>query len=237
MKRVLMALALGSLIASGANAQNAVRRESQQPGLKAAPTTEASASTQQPAQQSAQHSGSTFTDAQIAAFLNGGNEAEVNLAKLAEKKAKHDDVKMMAQKMAEAHTKLWAELNQVAMQGGLGEQANGNAAQPPNMSQQGQHRGLDFLAISHQISRQCESSLIREFQDKQGDQFDKAYVGWNIGAHMHMLDALKVIRGHASPQLQQTLAKAEQSTQDHLDHFKKLMHELESGSSGSSRTP
>ena len=56
---------------------------------------------------------------------------------------------------------------------------------------------------------------------------------------MHMLDALKVVRSHASPQLQQTLAKAEQNTQQHLDHFKKLIHELESSSnhSDSSRTP
>ena len=66
-----------------------------------------------------------ITDAQIAAFLNGGNEAEVNVAKLAEKQAKHDDVKKIAREMAEAHTKLWARLNKVALQGGLGETTRG----------------------------------------------------------------------------------------------------------------
>jgi predicted outer membrane protein len=227
MKRVILAGALCALMAGFAWAQNAGRREFLQP----AAGQPAQAAGQQ-AQQQMQMS-STYTDAQIAAFLNGGNETEVNVAKLAEKKSQREDVKDTARKMAEAHTKLWQQLNQIAAQGGLGEQAGGNQVQQAN-AQQPHPMGLNFLAIEQQIGRQCETSLIRELQDKQGDKFDRAYVGWNIGAHMHMLDALKVVRGHASPQLQQTLAHAEQDAQNHLDHFKKLMNELDSGSS---RTP
>ena len=230
MKRVILVCALCASPASVAWAQNQneirnpARRQSLQP---------AAGQHQQVVGQPTQ-SVSTYNDAQIAAFLNIGNEAEVNMAKLAEKQAHRQDVKDVARQMAEAHTKLWQQLNQVAMQGGLGEQGRGNQTEQAATQQQPQSMGLNFLAIEQQIGRQCESSLTRELQEKQGDKFDKAYVGWNIGAHMHMLDALKVIRSHASPQLQQTLAQADQSTHDHLEHFKKLMRELDSNSN---RTP
>ena len=198
MKRVILACALCASMASLASAQNTGRREIQQPAAGQS-TQAAGQQAHQPAQMS-----STYTDAQIAAFLNGGNETEVNVAKLAEKKSQREDVKAIARKMAEAHTKLWQQLNQIAAQGGLGEQAGSSQAQQANAQQQPHSMGLNFLAIEQQIGRQCETSLIRELQDKQGEKFDRAYVGWNIGAHMHMLDALKVVRGHASPQLQQT---------------------------------
>jgi predicted outer membrane protein len=225
MKRVIFAWALCASMASVAWAQNQNpgRRQSLQP---------AGGQQQQVGGQQIQ-APSTYNDAQIAAFLNIGNEAEVNMAKLAEKQAQRQDVKDLARKMAEDHTKLWQQLNQIAMQGGLGEQAQAQQ-QPQAIAAQNQGRGLNFLAIEQQIGRECESSLTRELQEKQGEKFDKAYVGWNIGAHMHMLDALKVIHSHASPQLQQTVTQAEQSTHDHLDHFKKLMRELDSGSN---RTP
>jgi len=245
MKR-LFACALCALTATFAHAQNVTQRATQQPATGQAQQQQAG---QQPGQVGGQQtrqaggqqtgqfgrqqagqrmqSGATFTDAQIAAFLNGGNEAEVNVAKLAEKQAKSDDVKKMAQEMVTAHTKLWQHLNQIAMQGGFGEQANGQQAQ----QQFEQGRGLNFLAIEQQIARQCETSILRDLKDKQGEHFDKAYIGWNIGAHIHMLDALKVVRSHASPQLQQTLAQAEQETQQHLDHFKKLMHQVDSNTS------
>ncbi len=232
MKRVIFACALCASMASVAWAQN--QSEKQNPGRRQSFQPAAGQQTETVGQQASM--GSTFTDAQIAAFLNVGNETEVNVAKLAEKQAHRQDVKDTARQMAEAHTKLWQQLNQIATQGGLGEKARGNQQERANTQQQAARTGqsgLNFLAIEQQIGRQCESSLIRELQEKQGEKFDKAYVGWNIGAHMHMLDALKVLRSDASPQLQQTLAQAEQSTHDHLEHFKKLMHELESNSSRS----
>lgn len=220
--------------------------------------------------------GAQLGDAQIAAFLNGGNKAEVILGRLAEQKAQSKDVKDMARQMVEQHTQLWQQLNQVAAAAGLGSQSldatpdqatgpnqagqfqgqpqqAGFQGQPPQAGQfQGQPQqpgqfagqpgqpamqgaqGLDFFAIDRQICKACLDSLTREFQDKQGADFDKGYVGWNIGAHMQMLDKIKVVRNYASPQLQQMLSTAEQQTRNHLEHFKKLMQQLESGANRSS---
>jgi predicted outer membrane protein len=231
MKRVMYAAALGVLMTSVAWAQN----QEQRPFQKVTSEPLQGPTGEQPHARMQTQTGSTFTDAQIAALLNLGNEKEVNVAKLAEKKAQRQDVKDLAAKMVTAHTQLWQQLNQIAAQGGLGEQpreSQGERAQQPQaMTGQNQAGGLNFLAIEQQIGRQCEVSLLHELQDKQGDKFDKAYVGWNIGAHMQMIDQIKVLRGYASPQVQQVLAQAEQHAQNHLDHFKKLMRELDSNSS------
>ena len=189
--------------------------------------------------------GQAYTDAQIAAVLNVGNQEELAISRLAEQKASNQDVKDIARDMVKAHSQLWQQLNQVAAAGGLGtqtaeEQRPAQTQQTQRQTQQARQQqtmaggGLNFVAIAEQMGQECTKSLTREFQDKQGAHFDKAYVGWSIGAHMQMMGKLKVLRNYASPQLQTLLAQAEQETQSHLDHFKKLMHSLESNSN---RTP
>jgi predicted outer membrane protein len=175
----------------------------------------------------------TLADQQIAACLLVGNQGEIALAQLAEQKAKHKDVKEAAKQMVEDHTKLVHELNRWAGRWANNQQAG--AGQVPQVQtgqfQNGQpmaDQGLDFVAIHQQIGQQCLESAKREFNEKQGDEFDKCYIGQQIGAHMHMLDTLKVVRQHASPQFAQVLAQGEQTTQKHLDHLKHIMKELES---------
>ncbi len=91
--------------------------------------------------------------------------------------------------------------------------------------------GINLLQLHNQIGQQCLASAKREFGAKDGDHFDKAYVGSQIDAHMHMLATLQVARGHASQQFQQTLDQAAQTTQQHLDHAKSLMKTLENNKS------
>ena len=99
----------------------------------------------------------------------------------------------------------------------------------PNATGMGQ--GLNFVAVIQQMGQQCEQSLAREMSEYQGAEFDKAYAGQQIGAHLAMLTKLRVLRQHASPQLQQVLAQGEKTTQHHLDQFKQLMKSLESDKS------
>ena len=59
--------------------------------------------------------------------------------------------------------------------------------------------------------------------EHKGADFDKAYLGQQIVAHQEMHDKLTVLRNHASSELQQDIEKQLTSTEEHLEHVKKLM--------------
>jgi len=90
-----------------------------------------------------------------------------------------------------------------------------------------------------QMDRQVvdrKSQLTREeLQQKQGADFDKAFVGTAIPAHIHMIAQLEVIQKQGQGQLAQVAQQALPITQQHLEHAKQLMRQLDnqSGSSGS----
>lgn len=90
-----------------------------------------------------------------------------------------------------------------------------------------------LMQIKQEISQKCVASAQRELESKQGGEFDKCFIGMQIGAHMHMADALAVLSNHVSDDLQQILEEGEKSTQRHLEHAKALAKKLEGASSES----
>ncbi|MGQ0636594.1 MAG: DUF4142 domain-containing protein [Planctomycetaceae bacterium] len=84
-----------------------------------------------------------------------------------------------------------------------------------------------FLQIKREIADECRASAHRELSSKQGKEFDACFVGMQIGAHWAMVDELKVLERHASPELQALLRKGRESAQMHLDHAKKLMKDVD----------
>ncbi|HEX3871253.1 MAG TPA: DUF4142 domain-containing protein [Pirellulales bacterium] len=151
-------------------------------------------------------------DAVLAAWLIGGNRGEIELAQLAEKRAKDDNVKKFAQQMVQAHTALLSQLQGVA--GPLGQ----------NGQQSGQH-GL--LGLHEEIGQQCLADARKELESKQGAEFDKCYMGSQVGAHMKMKATLEVVQKHASPQFQPIVAQALATTKQHLEHAMKIHHDQE----------
>lgn len=103
-----------------------------------------------------------------------------------------------------------------------------------------QSGSLNLVRLKQQLGQQCLASAEQELEQKDGDEFDKCYIGLQIAKHMEMLDTLKVFSRYASPQLDQLIEQAEETTQDHLDHAKHLIKQLERGggdrSSSSSRS-
>lgn len=87
--------------------------------------------------------------------------------------------------------------------------------------------GLNFVRLKQQLGQQCVSSAQRELEQKEGEEFDKCYIGMQIAKHMQMLDTLKVFSRYASPQLDQVIEEAEQTTQDHLDRAEDLIKQHE----------
>lgn len=215
---------------------------------------------------SGQAQGANSTDQQLANWLLVDNRNEIQLGRLAEERASSDDVKEFAKQMVDQHAQVVEELQRFAGVGqqrgsrqensrqddaqddwshsGQSTQAGNNRggqqyqqASPGNRGGQ-PSGGLNLVRLKQQLGQQCVASAQRELEQKDGDEFDKCYVGMQIAMHMQMLDTLKVFSRYASPDLDQLIEQAEQTTQDHLDHAKHLIKQLEGDKeNGSSDRP
>lgn len=85
-----------------------------------------------------------------------------------------------------------------------------------------------FVGLKREIAEQCRQSMEQELNSKDGAEFDKCFMGAQIGAHMEAIDSMKVFQRHTSGQLRQTIDEGIASAQSHLEHAKKIMKDLES---------
>jgi len=103
---------------------------------------------------------------------------------------------------------------------------NNTAAGTPRAGNTAQRSGQDpyaiMLAVKEEMADECQVSTRRELDSKKGEEFDECYMGMQIGAHMHMIDSLKVLERHVSPEFQSGLQKGLQTAQQHFDQAKKI---------------
>ena len=86
----------------------------------------------------------------------------------------------------------------------------------------------NFLAIKQQVSQKALELTKKDLEKKEGVEFDKCFVGEQIGAHTWVLATLEVFKDQQiSPDLRSVVEKGIQTTQEHLDHAKKLADNLE----------
>jgi predicted outer membrane protein len=194
-------------------------------------------------------------DAELAGCLIVDNEGEVAMGQFAMQRTKSDEVKQFAQKMVEDHGKMIEKLRQFAGPAGstaTPDPASGaatgtapptrstsNTAAPSAGVQPGGAAGqqsmqnrlpnspIDHVAFKRELGELCKQTLQRELGEKSEAEFDKCYVGQQIGAHLHAIDAMKVSQNHASPELRQVLAAGIETATTHLHHAKNLMKKLE----------
>ncbi len=186
----------------------------------------------------------------IATCLLIGNQEEVALAQEAVSRAQNENVKQFAQMLVDDHQKAIQKLQQHAKQGislegaatvtASGQsQPNQIAANPSPTAQQYTANRVDpdsanngaldqVLKMHQQAAQECLSMTKSLMQEKQGVDFDKAFAGSQIGAHIGMLAKLKASQQHASPELASFIQESEQTVEKHLDHAKQLCKELES---------
>jgi len=93
----------------------------------------------------------------------------------------------------------------------------------------------ELMQIDRQINERCLQMAKDELQQKSGAEFDKCYVGNAIGMHAHALAALEVIGKQTQGTLAQVAQQAQPNVQQHFDHAKQLMKQLE-GQSGATGT-
>jgi predicted outer membrane protein len=88
------------------------------------------------------------------------------------------------------------------------------------------------------MGQQCLATAKQELSSKPSGEFDQCFIGLQIGAHLHVVDSLKVLRNYASGELQQKLDQELQVAQQHLQLAKDLGKKLmDSPSERVSRRP
>jgi predicted outer membrane protein len=91
-----------------------------------------------------------------------------------------------------------------------------------------QNAALNQIAqIEKQVTQRFNEAVREELQQKQGAEFDKCYIGSQVGGHMHMLAALEVIEQQGPDQLRQIAQQTRPTVEQHLQHAKQLGKQLE----------
>jgi len=88
-----------------------------------------------------------------------------------------------------------------------------------------------LIAIDRQIAENCTRNLREKLQEKQGAEFDMAYIGSQIVMHNDMLSSLEVLKNQTSGQLRQVVQEAEPKVKQHLQQAEQIAEQLK-GSSG-----
>jgi predicted outer membrane protein len=95
----------------------------------------------------------------------------------------------------------------------------------------------DWVTIHRQFGEQCLSTAKQELGRKQGAEFDHCFFGQQFMGHLKMADELKVLRQHASPQLQAQIDKSAQVVQSHLQELRQIMETMKDPPARVSRKP
>jgi predicted outer membrane protein len=203
-------------------------------------------------------------DKELANCLAIDNWKKIELAKFAESKTQSQDVKQFVEMLQKDHAEFVNRLKEiqpsvssyVKVDGqhspteranlATGQPEQRNPAQPPSdrkdspTTRDGQrpHTGADeakFLQIKQEIATACVDTFRRELGGKTASEFDRCFLGYQVGAHLQMIDTLRVFERYASPQLAKVIADATQTAQGHLTQAKQLLNRYESKLTGAEK--
>lgn len=108
--------------------------------------------------------------------------------------------------------------------------APGNAAAPGNPAtvtalKPAMGGQLNWSVIHQEIAAEGLASCKKELSRYEGDEFDKAFLGSQLAAHLKAATELKVLKRHASSQLAAEIDDALASTEEHTKHLREAMEE------------
>jgi predicted outer membrane protein len=182
-----------------------------------------------------------YTQHDLATCLTIAIEGEVAVSKIGAEKAQHADVKKFAEEMVKAHTDMIAKLQQAdaaniaAVDGrqATGAGANNSAAPDSNAGRRAASvepssiPDSPFISLKRELAAQCLQSKQEELGQKSGAEFDKCFMGAQLGMHMEAIDTMKVFSKHTSGELKSTIEEGIKTAQSHLEHAKSIKKTLE----------
>lgn len=89
------------------------------------------------------------------------------------------------------------------------------------------HHHFHHMQLERELAAQCLSSAMQKLDEKSGNDFDRCFIGHQIGMHMAMKDKLVVFQRHVSPELAELLAAGQKTTEEHLAKAEELMAKLD----------
>jgi len=157
-----------------------------------------------------------------------GNQEEAALGQYAEQHAQHEEVKKFALMLVEHHGKAVAMIQQAAPEVAdlkltMGESESASKPAPSPQGAAANDRSIDMI---QQVKGQCLALTQNELDQHEGAEFDKAFIGQQLGAHLGMLAQLRGSKNFASPELQKVIAEGEKVTIAHMVEAKKIMDEI-----------
>jgi predicted outer membrane protein len=214
-------------------------------------TTQSSAS---PAEGNQANNRGDMLSQHIAVCLALGNQEEAALGKFAQDRAQHPEVKQFAQMLVQEHQQAVqkiqqavpqvASLNlQLSAQGdasnrGAGSATTSTASAQSSGEQRNSASGVNagdqtqqMVQLAQEIKQECYNLTTAELGQKQGADFDKAFIGQQLVAHTQMLAHLKTYQKHASSQLQPIIQEGTQMTEHHIAQARQIMQQLSASDS------
>ena len=167
----------------------------------------------------ASEKGPTVKEAIVQKLLKG-NEATIEIVKMAMEKSDNEEVKKLCALIIKDHEACVQKLQQLKGQENQSQQstqANNYVATVPQ----------ELCKISEQA---CENSLkmTKEMLGKyDGDEFNMAFVGFQCVAHTMMLAELKAIESVGPKELNEVAKDGISKTEKHLEKFKQLAKKLD----------
>ncbi len=242
MSKTFLSIASAALATSVLLAQEPPAR---QPGTQQPPTTQEPRDRTMPDTGTKTQQAATNADSVLVTWLIVDNENAVALARIAQQRAQSPEVKQFAQRMIDDHNQILQKLHQCRPTNGNGSRL-GTGTGPGTgtgtgvgRDPKGEYPGtretmprdasgvlssgpLDHEKLVRDLGRKCLESHTRLLQEKQGAEFDRCFMGMQVGAHIKAVDTLEVFQSYASPALRPTLEEGLRTVQMHLQDAKDL---------------
>lgn len=174
-----------------------------------------------------------YTQHDLASILTIANEGEVAISKIGVEKAQHADVKKFAEEMVKVHGDMIAKIQQADAAGIAAADAGAGAAAQPQQNAGRRSASVEptgdspMVSLKRELAAQCLQSKQDELGKKQGAEFDKCFMGAQLGMHMEAIDTMKVFQRHTSGELKNTIDEGIKTAESHLEHAKSIMKTLE----------
>ena len=237
----------------------AVPAVAQQPSQKPKPQTQQQ--DQNKPDQNKINSSDTHLEDALVRWLMEENLAEIELGQLAAQRASDPAVKEFAQRMVKAHTDYWKKLSKFAKEPPPDLTRSGPQTSPNQPNRQTANntqnqtpknentvnRQVGFRGHKHatmeeigkragELKIQMTKDLLKKYQ---GHEFDMAYLGDQIAAHIDMLANLKAIEESTTGEFAKVVKEGAETTQGHLERAEALSRQAQRGghkAAGSAKT-
>lgn len=196
------------------------------------------------------HADGQHSDHMFASCLAIGNQEEVIIVKHAQEKLQNAEVKKFAKMMIEDHQAMLKKLAKWApdatQEGYLSEKDAhterataspaavnvkvGNIVQVGTDQSQSHHNA--GIQIHREIAEECIRAAKAGMAEKDGAEFDKYFIGYQISGHAMMKNTMVVFERHATGELKELLAESIKTTEKHMKKAEQIMTDLNSHSSG-----